>query len=1696
MRIELKIAITPKPNNLTSYSILDLVSINGRAYLSLTDNNTPDFGNESKWKKITENPYDLAKRSGYIGTESEWLNSLSGAPGLSAYQIWVAQEDNIGKTQEEYLEWLQKPAVDAAAQLTNIDLSFKADHGYSEGETPKTLKELEQEIDLIAGGEMSPEVLNAKADHGYSEGETPKTLKQIEEGVDAMANAVGGFPVISPEGKIPIEVIPSLQEVFSARQNFNDFTGSVIEITTSSIPESHDGVFIYVNGILLFPLRDYTIASDTITLTQPIVTPSDVCVIWFLDRNEYYGRPPSRINNLSVALISSKSIMLHYSAAGAHGNQDLCEKYRIYYSTVEITENNYLSANYIDVTSGIMPYGVQMSTIISGLDSGKIYYFAVSGFAKNKYGLLSNVVMAKTDDVFMPSTVGYVLPVTKYDVYDFLHHLKEVPAESGGSPGDYYKVEYMVNGNIVEENGIVQETSEVGYRMFAMTYTGFKNTWTNYSPYELIIDLKEIKRVDSIFINYDKIVEHIHIWTSSLGANFAHAATVSGYETEDTWLTVPIPEAYSYARYIRLTFPSEVAIREFAVYGASLQASLPTGSKIGGLRPKQRFEYFAGTNAFFTNIISDVANFGRRVRFYSNWEWYPTMEQTVQAGIKLYGDTSGNGEITYRFSNNRVQGDLDQKLQDYKILLDNKYGAAPTSTYICFKGAMPFQWLDSNGNVRPFSLVGNNRMQDKSVYPEYDSRSPWAYRMYSQFLFTFTARYGRATGLNESLMAVDPSNTKLQGLDLVKYIELENEPDRNWNESQDTYYHPEELAAMVSACYDGHMGQLGPGFGIKQADPTMKVVLPGLKSQNSGYIKRMMLWFESNRTEPGYDVYPFDVMAFHYYHNTAGGQTNAATRKGISPDSIKPNKAMDDGGTLYDTMKYIADWRDREKPNLELWIGEFGYDEHPQSLQSVNPQAGKTLGQLKADFIMRSYMHIIAAGLDAAHQYMYRNDTQQSLLESVSYQNTYLGSGFVDYINDSRDINGNFYLDSDPAKYPPLASYYYIRNLVSHLTGMKFSHILRIAGNTHVEDILINVDELDPTLKNICGIAFTPDEDDETLDKIPCIVLWLGQEQAASTVAHVAVDSEVLEINLTTFNNAENYPSSYGATTTLTPISGPHGKYVQVPINGTPCILWTNYIGKKKIEAPVLNAYVPSASEVRLYWTDKNEESYKIIIYKYNNSTEMYEEIVNQLTTSSEYDVSGLSPNTSYKFIAKFVDHTDVALPESEYSNIVEFTTPALLPLVTNVEVGSVSFNRIEFTWDYDIAFESITEGFRIYRSSTPTGTYSLIAQVARELRSYTNYGLLEGTTYYYKIAPYSSIAYGTPTGYIGFTTLEENSNPPIVLSANTDYFGEKIILQFNIPLSTTISVISKITVYDPNNGSPRILSISASEYLPDPMKLILTLSQPITHSGTGILIGYDGTGTLTSAYGVPVAQFIDTSVTNMINSSSLVSRKIQVKFNRAAGTSGFTAFDVPSGNNAWNQLSKTQVSISNVKDSTGGITDIVISKPKTSPAWQGTSLGSGFTSDPDQEELTGKTFTVGDFASWVNGSGANINKWTPFGALSQLVGFHNLRSDKDYYIEYVITTATPSNDAVYKAQEFTNNIAQKVISVKNNTTQIFKTSKITPIVCPSSLVAQTIPLFTSPSVYLGFRSINDAGTATSGSSILTGAMLIEVHRE
>lgn len=82
--LEIKIAITPKANNLGTYEVLDLISIGGRAYLSKIDNNISPVTDTAAWEKITENTYDLAVRNGFVGTEAEWLESFYAAAEAAA----------------------------------------------------------------------------------------------------------------------------------------------------------------------------------------------------------------------------------------------------------------------------------------------------------------------------------------------------------------------------------------------------------------------------------------------------------------------------------------------------------------------------------------------------------------------------------------------------------------------------------------------------------------------------------------------------------------------------------------------------------------------------------------------------------------------------------------------------------------------------------------------------------------------------------------------------------------------------------------------------------------------------------------------------------------------------------------------------------------------------------------------------------------------------------------------------------------------------------------------------------------------------------------------------------------------------------------------------------------------------------------------------------------------------------------------------------------------------------------------------------------------------------------------------------------------------------------------------------------------------------------------------------------------------
>lgn len=57
------------------------------------------------------------------------------------------------------------------------------------------------------------------------------------------------------------------------------------------------------------------------------------------------------------------------------------------------------------------------------------------------------------------------------------------------------------------------------------------------------------------------------------------------------------------------------------------------------------------------------------------------------------------------------------------------------------------------------------------------------------------------------------------------------------------YHSPVEYAAALSAFYDGHKGAMGPGYGVKTADPTMKVAMGGLVSIKLDYLTTSELRF-------------------------------------------------------------------------------------------------------------------------------------------------------------------------------------------------------------------------------------------------------------------------------------------------------------------------------------------------------------------------------------------------------------------------------------------------------------------------------------------------------------------------------------------------------------------------------------------------------------------------------------------------------------------------------------------------------------------------------------------------------------------------------------------------------------------------------------------------------------------------------------
>lgn len=242
-----------------------------------------------------------------------------------------------------------------------------------------------------------------------------------------------------------------------------------------------------------------------------------------------------------------------------------------------------------------------------------------------------------------------------------------------------------------------------------------------------------------------------------------------------------------------------------------------------------------------------------------------------------------------------------------------------------------------------------------------DLEDPNNYRGKADFLFQMAARYGKNTATppvdkRARVMRYnwEVADSDRWGLNLIDELQVGNEDDKDWMKKQRQFHvRGSEAMAMMSACYDGHMGTMGAGVGIKVADPTMKVTLIGLaRMVNSDWLMSAKRWVDKYRN----GNWPFDVFDWHKYSSDAG--TQGASTRGVAPE-------LSGWVSIIDTVQnFLAN----NANNMPSSISEFGFDTR-NTIQRAIAVGTLTQEKNQANLLLRSAF--LAQGKRVSRIYAY-----------------------------------------------------------------------------------------------------------------------------------------------------------------------------------------------------------------------------------------------------------------------------------------------------------------------------------------------------------------------------------------------------------------------------------------------------------------------------------------------------------------------------------------------------------------------------------------------------------------------------------------------------------------------------------------------------------------------------------------------------
>ena len=245
-------------------------------------------------------------------------------------------------------------------------------------------------------------------------------------------------------------------------------------------------------------------------------------------------------------------------------------------------------------------------------------------------------------------------------------------------------------------------------------------------------------------------------------------------------------------------------------------------------------------------------------------------------------------------------------------------------------------------------------------------------------------------------------------------------------------------------------------------------------------------------------------------------------------------------------------------------------------------------------------------------------------------------------------------------------------------------------------------------------------------------------------------------------------------------------------------------------------------------WTSSDVSTYGNLISTYTvGSTTVSLNVANNTTQTVQ--INGLSPDASGNISIVVSKPLGSAYCLLSAMKIISYdaatSTAALLP-PTNLTANGVTTTAIQLNW---LGSSDTRTGYQIYRSTSPVGTFSLLATVAGNAVSYKDSSLPANSTYFYEVrevvsgpaySNYSNIAGGSTVAY----QVDLSLNSQTTVAAGSPWNDVNTVVFAGFQLANLVNTSSQPTGINFNvntmftnfNGSLGVTTGNNSGVVPD----------------------------------------------------------------------------------------------------------------------------------------------------------------------------------------------------------------------------------------------------------------------------------------